>query len=139
MSNQQCLRQQVTLKEAQIVDIVDKISELTTRINNLSQKYNRDAFKIQQKITKVQFSRPRGNPANQWPHCPITPRLQAFYQSKERRESRLRQEKDLLKQSYDHSRSILTCQRQALANAQYDLESQIRILKIQIHWINIEY
>ena len=133
MSNQQCLRQQVTLKEAQIVDIVDKISELTTRINNLSQKYNRDAFKIQQKITKVQFSRPRGNPANQWPHCPITPRLQAFYQSKERRESRLRQEKDLLKQSYDHSRSILTCQRQALANAQYDLESQIRILKIQIH------
>ena len=133
MSNQQCLRQQVTLKEAQIVDIVDKISELTTRINNLSQKYNRDAFKIQQKITKVQFSRPRGNPANQWPHCPITPRLQAFYQSKERRESRLRQEKDLLKQSYDHSRSILTCQRQALANTQFDLESQIRILKIQIH------
>ena len=139
MSSQQFLREQVTIKDAQIEDLVHKISPLNLRILCLSQKYNGEADKIQRKITKVQFSRPRGNPANQWPHCPITPRLQAFYQSKERRESRLRQEKDLLKQSYDHSRSILTCQRQALANAQYDLESQIRILKIQIHWINIEY
>ena len=134
MSSQQFLREQVTIKDAQIEDLVHKISPLNLRILCLSQKYNGEADKIQRKITKVQFSRPRGNPANQWPHRPMTPRVQVFYQTKESKESRLRQEKDLLKQTFDHSKAILTCQRQVFANAQFDLESQVRILKIQIHW-----
>ena len=133
MSGPQLLREQVTIKEAQIQGIVQKISALNLSIFQLSQKYYREADKVQRKITKVQFSRPRGNPANQWPHQPMTPRVQAFYQSKERKESRLRREKDLLKQTFDHSKAILTCQRQVLTNEQFDLESQIRILKIQIH------
>ena len=133
MSNQQNLRRQVATKELQIEDIVQKISALTHRILSLSQKFNHDAAKIQKKITKVQFSRPRGNPANQWPHCPMTNRVQIFYQAKERKETMLRQQKDLLKQTFDHSRAILTCERQTLVNAQFDLESQIRILNIQIH------
>ena len=122
MSSQQGLLEQVNLKEIQIEDIVHKVSAINLRIQNLSLKYNRDSFKIQLQITKGQFSRPRGNPANQWPHRPMTPRIQAFYQSKERKESRLRQEKDLLKQTFDHGKAILTCERQVLANAQFDLE-----------------
>ena len=133
MSNQQSLKEQVATKKIQIEDIVQKISTLTHRIFSLSQKFNHEAAKIQQKITKVQFSRPRGNPANQWPHRPMTNRVQTFYQSKERKETRLRQQKDLLKQTFDHDRAILTCEKQVLANAQFDLESQIRILNIQIH------
>ena len=133
MSNQQSLREQVATKEIQITDIVEKISTLNLRISILSEKFNHEAAKIQQKITKVQFSRPRGNPANQWPHCPMTHRVQTFYQSKERKETRLRQQKDLLKQTFDHDKAILTCERQVLANAKFDLESQIRILNIQIH------
>ena len=133
MTSQQSLRDHVALKEIQIEDIVQKISALNASIYHLSQKYNFDAAHIQRRITKVQFSRPRGNPANQWPHRPMTAQLQVFYQAKERKESRLRKEKDLLKQTYDHAKAILTCEKNALASAQFDLESQIRILKIQIH------
>ena len=133
MASQQILREQVTSKELQIQVIVNKISALTLNIFNLSQQYNFVAGRLDRRITKVQFLRPRGNPANQWPHCPMTPRIQAFYQSKERKEARLRQEKDLLKQTHDHGIAILTSERQVLTNAKFDLESQIRILKIQIH------
>ena len=133
MSSQQSLREQVAAKKTQIEDIVLKISALSLRIHNLSVKYNIEAVKIQRKITKVQFSRPRGNPANQWPHRPMTNRVQLFYQSKERKETRLRQEKDLLKQTFDHSKAILTCEKNVLINAQFDLESQVRILNIRIH------
>ena len=133
MSSQQHLKDQVTSKELLIEEIVQKISALNIRIHHLSQRYYLDAAQIQRRITKVQFSRPRGNPANQWPHRPMTPRIQAFYQSKERKESRLRQEKDLLKQTFDHGKAILTCEKNALANTQFDLKSQVRILRIQIH------
>ena len=125
MSNQQTLREEVARKGLEIEEIEAKISALTLRILRLSQKFNYDAAKIQQRITKVQFSRPRGNPANQWPHRPMTSRVRSFYQSKERKETRLRQQKDLLKQTFDHSRAILTCEKQALVNAKFDLESQI--------------
>ena len=133
MTSQQNLKDQVTSKELLVEDIVQKISALTIRIYHLSQKYYSAAAKIQNRINKVQFLRPRGNPANQWPHRPMTPRIQAFYEAKERKESRLRQEKDLLKQTFDPNRAILTCEKNALANSQFDLESEIRILKIQIH------
>ena len=132
MTSQQGLREQVTLKELQIEVIVNQISALNLNILNLTQRYNFVSDKLNRKITKVQFSRPRGNPANQWPHCPMTPRIQAFYESKERKESKFRQEKDLLKQTFDHDRAVLTSERHALSSAQFDLESQIRILKIQI-------
>ena len=133
MSSQQDLREQVAAKKTQIEVVIQKISALTQLILTLSLKYNREAAKIQRQITKVQFSRPRGNPANQWPHRPMTNRIQAFYQAKERRDTRLRQEKDLLKQTFDHSRAIMTCERNVLTNTQFDLESQVRILNIQIH------
>ena len=133
MSSQQSLIEQVTSREIQIEDLVNKISTLTLHIHQLSQKYHHNAVKIQRKLTKVQFSRPRGNPSNQWPHCPMTPRIRAFYQSKERKESRIRQEQDLLKQTFDHSKAILASERHVLVNAKFDLESQIRIIKIQIH------
>ena len=65
MSSQQNLIEQLAFKNFQIEDIVQKISALSLRIVRLSQNFYRDAAKIQQKINKVQFSRPRGNPANQ--------------------------------------------------------------------------
>ena len=133
MASQLVLRQNLEEKKTQLEVIEQQILAINQKICKLSQKFNHDAAKIQKKITKVQFSRPRGNPANQWPHCPMTNRVQIFYQAKERKETMLRQQKDLLKQTFDHSRAILTCERQTLVNAQFDLESQIRILNIQIH------
>ena len=100
MSSQQFLREQVTIKDAQIEDLVHKISPLNLRILRLSQKYNREADKIQRKITKVQFSRPRGNPANQWPHRPMTPRVQVFYQTKESKEFKTTTGKGFIKANF---------------------------------------
>ena len=112
-------------------NVVEEVLYLS--IYKLTQKFNIDDGKIQQCLNEVQASRPRGNPAYQWPHRPMTQRLRAFYQAKEGKERSLWQDKNLLRQVFDHDRAILTCQRSTFSNAEHDIESQIRILKIQLH------
>ena len=133
MASQLVLRQQLEEKKAQLGDIVHQISAINLKICKLSQKFTKEAGKIQKRLSKVQFSRPRGNPANQWPHCPMTNRVQAFYQSKERKETQLRQNKDLLKQTFDHSKAILTYERLVFENEKRDIGSQIRQIRIQLN------
>ena len=132
-ARQLALQQQLGEKEAQLADVVHKLSIINLNIHKLTQKFNIEAQRIHRRISKVQASRPRGNPANQWPHCPMTPRVSAFYQTKEFKETELRKNKDLLKQVYDHKRAILTSQCLVLKNEQFDLESQIRLIRIQLH------
>ena len=134
MSTQKVLlREQLNTKSSEIQDILQKVSALNSKINRLAQKYHSEASKLQIRIDKVQFSRPRGNPANQWPHCPMTNRVRAFYQYKERKETDLRKNKDLLSQIFHHDKAILTTQRSALDNTLRDLQSQVRMLKIQLN------
>ena len=133
MTSQQNLRDQLTAKKLQVRDIQEKVSAIELSLNQLSRIFFNDSNKIQQKITRVQFSRPRGNPANQWPHCPMTSRVRSFYQAKEHKERELRKSKDLLKQVFDHNRAILTSKRLILENEQFDIESQIRLVLIQLH------
>ena len=134
MASQQQLKELVSTKELQLQSIYQKISSLVLQICKLSLKFYKEDAKIHRKIVKVQFSRPRGNPANQWPHSPMTSRVRAFYQIKEQKETELRQTQALLKQTFHHNKAILINQRQELANAQSNIESQIRLLKIQLHW-----
>ena len=133
MASQLVLRQQLQEKTAQLEVIVLEISAISQKILKLSQKFTKEAVKIQKRLSKVQASRHRGNPANQWPHRPMTSSLRAFYQAKEGKERSLWQDKNLLRQVFDHDRAILTCQRSTFSNAEHDIESQIRILKIQLH------
>ena len=133
MSSQHSLRDQLSAKRLKVAELEEKITTINQSVHQLSQKFYIEAAKLQQKINRVQFSRPRGNPANQWPHCPMTPRVSAFYQTKEFKETELRKNKDLLKQVYDHKRAILTSQCLVLKNEQFDLESQIRLICIQLH------
>ena len=133
MATQLVLRQQLEEKKTQLEVIEQQISTINQKICKLSQKFNKEANKIQQRINKAQASRPRGNPANQWPHCPMTNRVQAFYQSKERKETQLRQNKDLLKQTFDHSKAILTYERLVFENEKRDIGSQIRQIRIQVN------
>ena len=84
MANQQQLRDLLEAKKVQLVLIDHNISLIVLQIRKLSLKFYKEDAKVQQKINKVQFSRPRGNPANQWPHTPMTNRVRAFYQVKER-------------------------------------------------------
>ena len=132
-ARQLALQQQLGEKEAQLADVVHKLSIINLNIHKLTQKFNIEAQRIHRRISKVQASRPRGNPANQWPHRPMTSRINAFYQAKEDKEHLLWQKKDLLRQVFNHDRAILTSQRSVLTNTEHDIESQIRILKIQIH------
>ena len=132
-ARQLALQQQLGEKEAQLADVVHKLSIINLNIHKLTQKFNIEAQRIHRRISKVQASRPRGNPANQWPHRPMTSRINAFYQAKEDKEHLLWQKKDLLRQVFNHDRAILTSQRSVLTNTEHDIESQIRILNIQIH------
>ena len=134
MSTQKVLlREQLNTKSSEIQYILQKVSALNSKINRLAQKYHSEASKLQIRIDKVQFSRPRGNPSDLWPHCPMTDRVRLFYQNKERKERSLRADKNLLKMTFDHSRAILLTQRLNLENAQRDLESQIRLIQIRFH------
>ena len=110
MASVQALRDQLAAKKVQSDDTSKKISDLNLKIYRLSQEFKCEAAKIQHRITKVQLSRPRGNPANQWPHCPMSHRFNAFFQSKDRRERALWKKEDQLKQSFDHEKAILTSQ-----------------------------
>ena len=105
----------------QTEDILLRISSLNRRIPQLSQKFTAEAAKIQHKLNKVQISRP------------ITNRISAFYQVKERKERELMQSKDLLQLTFDHNKAILTTQRLALENAKFHIESQIQLINIQLH------
>ena len=134
MANQIALSQQLVEKVSQLEDIEHQISTINFKIYKLSQKFYKETDRIQIRLRKVQASRPRGNPANQWPHRPITHAIRNFYQTKEAKERKLWQDKDLLRQVFDHNRAILTSQKTALSNTQHDIESQIRIIKIQLHW-----
>ena len=131
--NLQLMKEQLEAKKVQLEAFEHDISSLALKIHKLSQKFQKENAKIQHKIDKVQFSRPRGNPANQCPHSPMTIRVRAFYQIKERKETELRQNQDLLRQTFHHNRAILTTQKNVLQNSQSDIESQIRLLNIQLH------
>ena len=133
MTSHHNLRDQLTAKKLQVLDIERKVSNINLDLFQLTQRFHTDSTKIQKKIDRVQFSRPSGNPANQWPHRPMTTRISAFYQVKERKETQLRKSKDLLKLAYEHSRAIFTSQRLALENDKFDIESQIRQILIQLH------
>ena len=133
MASEHSLREQLDAKKVQVESIVHKISVIVLSIQKLSQKLFKETAKIQHKINKVQFSRPRGNPANQWPHCPMTSRVHAFYQIKDRKERDLHIHKDLFKHIFNHDKAFLTSRRQVLENEQRDIECQVRIINIQLH------
>ena len=132
MANKVDLKNQLREKEAQLEEVVHQIAAVNLKISKLSHKFFNEDGRVQQRLNRVQASRPRGNPANQWPHRPITDNLRAFYQSKENKERQLWQKKDLLRQVFDHNRAILVSQRLALTNSEHDIQSQIRLLRIQI-------
>ena len=87
MAYNQTLKDQLAAKSTQVQIIVQQIDNINQCIHKLSQKFNSESGKLQHRINKVQFSRPRGNPSNQWPHCPMTDRVRAFYVNKEHKES----------------------------------------------------
>ena len=133
MSNTSVLKEQLKTKMCLIQDITLKISVIVIRVNKLSQNFLKESARIQRKINKVQFSRPRGNHANQWPHRPMTSNIRAFYQIKARKERDLLTSKDLIQHVFNHDKAILTSEQQALENEKRDIESQIRQIRIQLN------
>ena len=133
MATNQTLKDQLATKNVQLQVIVHQIDTIKKNIYKLSQKFLSESAKLQNRINKVQFSRPRGNPSNQWPHCPMTSRIRAFYVVKERKESDLRKNKELRQQTFDHDKSILTSRLIPLRQDRHELESQIKMINIQLN------
>ena len=114
-------------------EVSKQLSEIYLKIRVMSQQFYSDANKLHCKITKVQLSRPRGSQANQWPHCPMSLRVQQFYQAKDIKERALWTKKDNLRRLFDHEKAILTSQTLQLENLILDYEAKIRQLNIQIN------
>ena len=81
MASQLALSQQLAEKEVQLQEIEHQVSNINLKISKLSQKFFIEANKIQTRINRVQASRPRGNPANHWPHRPITNSFSLLFRS----------------------------------------------------------
>ena len=130
-------------KQTRLEVVTTQILEINDEIQKITFQFNTQAHKIQSRISKVQLSRPRGNPANYWPHCPMTPRINLFYQAKERKEKLLSQSKEILKLTFEHNRAIIINRKLILINEQSDIESQIKLIRIRLglpinlcNWIN---
>ena len=118
-------------KQTRLEELTKQILVINVDLQQLTLQFNTNANRIQSRISKVQFSRPRGNPANYWPHRPMTNRIHLFYQAKEKKEGLLRQNKEMLKLTFEHNRAILINRKLVLINEQSDLESQIRLIRIR--------
>ena len=94
-------------KQTRLEVVTTQILGINDEIQKITFQFNTQANKIQSRISKVQLSRPRGNPANYWPHCPMTPRVNLFYQAKERKEKLLSQSQVNLKLTFEHNRAII--------------------------------
>ena len=133
MAYNQTLKDQLVAKNTQVQVIVQQINNINLAIHRLTEKFNVESNKLQHRIDKVQFSRPRGNPSNYWPHSPMTDRIRAFYVIKERKESDLRRVKDSKRQTFDHEKAILTSRLLPLTKDKHELESQIKKINIQLN------
>ena len=102
------------------------------RIGKLTNKFGQESNKLQKKLTNPNF-RDHGNPANQLPHVPMTNKMRIFHRNKEMKETKLRQDKNLLQQTYHHERALLTSQRLTLENAHIDIESEFKTINIKLH------
>ena len=126
------LTSELLVKQVRLNCLTQQISLILVDIHKLTLKFNAESNRLQIKISKVQFSRPRGNPANYWPHRPMTNRIRLFYQSKENKESSLRQNQEMVKLTFEHNRAILVQRKLVLLNEKSDLESQIKLIKIRL-------
>ena len=133
MDSKQKFRDELAAKNTQIGSTVQQISIVLSSISRLSQRFSSDSAKAQQKINKVQFSRPRGNPHKQWPHCPMTERIRAFHQVKDRKERDLWNNKSMLRQVFDHEKAILTSKRAVLETEKHDIQCQIKQIRIRLN------
>ena len=119
-------------KQTRHEELTQQILVINVDLQKITLQFNTEANRIQSRITKIQFSRPRGNPANYWPHRPMTNRIHLFYQAKEKKESSIRHNKEMLKLTFEHDRAILTSLKLVLINKQSDLTSQIRLIRIRL-------
>ena len=62
MAHNQTLKDQLAAKSNQVQVLVQQIDNIEQNIHKLSQKFRSESAKLQHRINKVQFSRPRGNP-----------------------------------------------------------------------------
>ena len=119
-------------KQTHLAAVTHQITTININIQALTHKFNIEANKIKAKLTRVQLSRPTGNPANYWPHRPMTNRINLFYQTKERKVSSLTQRQEMLTLTFEHNRAILLSQKLALNSEQSDIESQIKLIRIRL-------
>ena len=133
MATNQTLKDQLATKNVQLQVIVHQIDTIKKNIYKLSQKFLSESAKLQNRINKVQFSRPRGNPSNQWPHCPMTNRIHIFHQNKERKLKDLYKTKDLKRQTFDHEKALLTSKRSTLEAEKKEIQSQVKLINIQLN------
>ena len=133
MASQQTLRDQLAAKGTQVDLIVHQISIIVSSIHSLSQKFISQSAKVHHRLNKVSFSRPRGSPSNQKPHCPMTERVCVFHQFKNRKERELQNNKAMLQQVFDQEKAILTSKRAVLEAEKHDIESQMKMINIKLN------
>ena len=86
-------------------------------------------MKIDASIAKTQSSRPKGNPANKWPHTTMSKTDNKFWTSKEARERKLYAEREVLVANRDGFVEMEQARVQQLRLMMADVDTVVKILQ----------
>ena len=99
------------------------------RIGDVRNDFAANIKKVDDQLTKLRNSRPRGNAANHWPHVPMSDADKKFWEQKEKKERELDAEREVLVANRDGFVAVEQAHINQLTERKSDTETIIKILR----------
>ena len=99
------------------------------RIGDVRNDFAANIKKVDDQLTKLRNSRPRGNAANHWPHVPMSDADKNFWENKEKKERELDAEREVLVANRDGFVAVEQAYINRLTERKSDTETIIKILR----------
>ena len=99
------------------------------RIGDVRNDFAANIKKVDDQLTKLRNSRPRGNAANHWPHVPMSDADKKFWEQKEKKERELDAEREVLVANRDGFVAVEQAHINRLIARKSDIETIIKILQ----------
>ena len=99
------------------------------RIGDVRIDFATSMKKLDDQLTKLRNSRPRGNAANHWPHVPMSDADKKFWEQKEKKERELDAEREVLVANRDGFVAVEQAHINQLTERKSDTETIIKILR----------
>jgi hypothetical protein len=99
------------------------------RIGDVRNDFAANIKKLDDQLTKLRNTRPRGIAANRWPHVPMSDADKKFWEQKEKKERELDAEREVLVANRDGFVAVEQAHINQLTSRKSDIETIIKILR----------